>query len=323
MTWQLPAMAGAGALIGFGVWSLLSPPGDAPSLAARRAGAARRFVAGPGGARVAAAVAAGVTILVVTRWVAVAAAVAGVVIAWPRLFGAAAEQRVVITRLESLAAWVESLRDVIASGRALPEALPAASARPYPGLEQAMADVVSRMSAHEPLERVLRRLADDIDDAVADRAIAALVLNARVQGRRLQTVLTGLAASTRREVDARRQVEAERRRLRRGVQIIMVAVVVMSVAMATSMQGFSAAYSSATGQVVLAVVVALFLGGLMYLRSLSTHTTPQRFLVQTHPKAPGAHLAARYALPTSAPHPRPQPHARPGSEPTRAQGVAR
>lgn len=306
MTWQPAALTTAGALVGFGLWSLLSPGaaraaggGQGPSVLDR----ALRGLSGPDGVRILVAVAAGVGLLLVTRWVAVAVGVGGVIAVWPKLFGAAAEQRVVIARLESLAAWVESLRDIIATGRALPEALPAASCRPYPELDRAMADVVSRMGAHEPMESVLRRMADDVDDPVADRVIAALILNARVQGRALRTVLTGLAISTRREVDTRRQVEAERRKVRRGTQIVLIAVVVMAVAMSAAMPNYSEAYKTLTGQVVLGVVVSLFLGGLAWMRTLSRHRTPERFLVQTQPAVPGVHLAACYVLPTT-PRPR-------------------
>lgn len=276
-----PAVLAALAGLGFGAGVLLlayavTPVGrDAGPGALDRA---RAWAAGRGGRQLLAAAAAGGVVLVATRWVVLAAAAAAMVAAWPRLFGAAAEQRRAIARLEGLAAWVEALRDTIATGSALPEAIPAASQRAHPAVARPLADVTSRMRAREPLERVLRRLADDLDDPVADQAISALLLNARIQGRQLRTVLTGLAASTRRQVDARRQVEADRRSVRRGVQIIMVVTAGITVGMAVFARDYAAPYGTAAGQLVLLAVVALFAAGFAWMRRLATYRTAGRFL---------------------------------------------
>jgi len=288
VTWQQVVATLAGIGGGAGLWLLLTPaadcgPATSPTLWQR----ARVFADGPGGLRVLGSAAAGVVVLVATRWVAVAVAVTLVVAAWPRLFGAAAEQRATIARLESLASWVEALRDTIASGRALPEAIPAASARATPALARPLQNVVSRMGQREPIEQVLRRLADDIADPVADQAIAALILNVRAQGRQLRTVLTALATSTRREVETRRAVEAERRSMRRGVQIIMAVTVAITVGMAVFSRDYAAPYSTLTGQLVLVLVVAEFVAGFAWMRRLSTYATPARFL-HAHHTAPDA-----------------------------------
>lgn len=278
MTWGLAVAVLAGAGIGAGLWVGFTPARqrtpDRPSPVDR----ARSWLAGPGGLRILAGVGAGVAVLVLTRWVPVAAAVSAAVIAWPALFGAAAEQRVKIARLEALAAWIEALRDTIATSRGLPEALPAASARAQSALAGPLQEVVVRMGAREPVETVLHRLADDIDDPIADAALAALILNYRTQGRELKTALTGLAAATRREVETRRTVEAERRSTSRAVTVVMVTTVAMTLAMAVLMREYAAPYSTLTGQLVLTVVVALFAAGFAVIRRLSRYTTPDRFL---------------------------------------------
>lgn len=278
MSWGLAVAALAGAGVGTGLWVALTPtlvraPGHR-SVAAR----ARATLSGPAGLRILGGILAGLLVLTLTRWVSIAVALTAVVIAWPALFGAAAEQRATIARLEALAAWIEGLRDTIATGRALPEALPAASERANPALAGPLRQVVVRMGAREPVEQVLRRLADDIDDPIADQAIGALILNHRAQGRQLRVVLTGLAASTRREVEARRKVEAERRTTRRGVTIVMVVTVVMAVAMAVGARDYAAPYTTFAGQVVLAVVVGLFAAGFAVIRRMSRYVTADRFL---------------------------------------------
>lgn len=286
MSWGLAVAALVGAGVGTGLWVALTPtPVQAPghrSVAAR----ARAALSGPAGLRILGGVLSGLLVLALTRWVPIAAALTAVVIAWPALFGAAAEQRATIARLEALAAWIEGLRDTIATGRALPEALPAASVRANPALAGPLRQVVVRMGAREPVEQVLHRLADDIDDPIADQAIGALILNHRAQGRQLRVVLTGLAASTRREVEARRKVEAERRTTRRGVTIVMVVTVVMAVAMAVGARDYAAPYTTFAGQVVLAVVVGLFAAGFAVIRRMSRYVTADRFLGTGHAGAP-------------------------------------
>lgn len=285
VTWQLAVAVLAGTGVGAGLWLLVSP---APARTARAGPWTRLRVtlSGRTGARVAAGLAVGLAVLVLTRWVPVAVAAAGAVIAWPMLFGAAAEQRATIQRLEALAAWVEGLRDAIATSRGLPEALPAASARAHPALAAPLQELSARIAAREPIEAVLRRLADDLDDPIADQTVAALILNYRAQGRELKTALTTLAAATRREVEARRSVESDRRSTRRAVALIMIATVTVMVAMAVFVRDYAAPYATPTGQLVLTLVVALFGAGFAVIRTLSRYTTPDRFLTSHHADGP-------------------------------------
>lgn len=286
MTWQLAAAVIAGTGIGAGLWLLVSP---APAARTARAGPwtrLRETFSGRSGARIAVGVAVGLVVLLLTRWVPVAVAAAGAVIAWPVLFGAAAEQRATIQRLEALAGWVEGLRDAIATSRGLPEALPAASVRAHPALAGPLQQLTARIAAREPIETVLRRLADDLDDPIADQTVAALILNYRAQGRELKTALTTLAAATRREVEARRTVESDRRSTRRAVALIMTATVAVMVAMAVFVRDYAAPYATPSGQLVLVLVVGLLAAGFAVIRTLSRYTTPDRFLTSHHPTNP-------------------------------------
>lgn len=277
--WEAAAAALAGAAAGGGLWLLLAAatghlPGWPPAALARwRAGATSAV-----GRRLLAAAAAGAAVLALTRWVAVAAAVGLVVAAWPRLFGAAGEQRRVVERLEALAGWVEALRDTIGGGLALPEAIPLTAAAAPPAIRPPLDNLVFRMKVREPLDRALLALADDLDDPVADQAVAALALNARAQGRALKSVLTALAASTRAQVEMRRAVDAERRSTRRALQIIMGVTAVVVVGLAVFNRDYVAPFATPAGQVVLAVDVAIFVLAFAWLRQLATFVAPTRFL---------------------------------------------
>ncbi len=274
--WQLPAAILAGGACGLGlVLFVLALRGHDLTASSTQPRRQLRSLLRP---RFLAAVGVGLAVLLVTRWVAVAAAVAAVVAAWPVLFGAAAETKATITRLEAVAAWVESMRDVIVRGQALPEAIRSTATRVQPVLARPMQDLLARMDAREPLDRALLLLADDIADPIADRAMHALALNATVQGRRLAAVLATLASATRRQVEVRREVDAKRRSIRRSARIVMVVVAALVVGMAVLRREFVEPYSTVTGQLVLVVVVACFLGGFAWLRRLSRFQAPARFL---------------------------------------------
>ncbi len=221
---------------------------------------------------------AALVVAVVTRWVAVALAACALVFVYDRVFGGTRRNRLAIARLEALAAWTESLRDLIATGLALPEALPATVGAANPLIRPQLAALAERLSAREPLEAALHAFADDVGDTGADLVVAALLLNSRAQGRALHTVLSSLARSARSELAVRRSVEAERRSTRRAVQFVVAVTVVTALGLAVLNPTYVAPYRSATGQMVLAVVVGIFTLGFAWLSRLSALPTPDRFL---------------------------------------------
>ena len=228
--------------------------------------------------RIVAAVVAGAIVLAVTRWVAAAVAVAVLVAVYDRVFGGAARTRSSLARLEALAGWTESLRDMVATGVALPEALVASVDAASPLIRPQLVMLADRLAAREPLEEALRALAADLDDAGADLTVAALVINARAQGRALESVLSALARSARGELSVRRVVVAERRSTRRAVQFVVATTVVTALGLAVFNPGYVAPYRTMTGQLVLAVVVGIFTVGFAWLSRLSAMPAPARFL---------------------------------------------
>lgn len=228
--------------------------------------------------RVIAGVTAALLVAVITRWVAVAVAAGVLVFVYDRVFGGTKRNRLAIARLEALAAWTESLRDLIATGLALPEALPATVAAANPLIRPQLTALAERLSAREPLEASLQGFADEVGDAGADLVVAALLLNSRAQGRALHTVLSSLARSARSELAVRRSVEAERRSTRRAVQFVVAVTVVTALGLAVLNPTYVAPYRSVAGQLVLAVVVGIFALGFTWLSRLSALPAPDRFL---------------------------------------------
>jgi Flp pilus assembly protein TadB len=229
------------------------------------------------GVRGAVAVLAGVLALMFTGWVVAALGVAVLAFSWRGLSGAAGERRA-LTRLEALATWTESLRDTIAGAVGLEQAIPASLRVAAPVLADPLARLVDRLHVRVPMADALLAFADDLADPGADLIIAALIINARLRGPGLRHLLGSLSASVREELDMRRKVYAERRATRRSVQIVIGVSVGMAICLAALDHAFLAPYDGTTGQLVLAVVAAIYAAGIVWLRRLARFEAPQRLL---------------------------------------------
>lgn len=234
--------------------------------------------------RIGVGVAAAVFVLVLTRWVAAAIALGLVAGNWQRLFGGTRAARASIGRLEALAGWTESLRDLVATGAALPEALTASLPAAAPSLAVPLAGLVDRLRSRESLEAALHAFAAELDDVSADLVVAALLLNSRAQGRQLHAVLSALARSARQELAMRRAVEAERRSTRRGVRIVLLVTIGMALGLQLLNPTYVAPYRTSVGQLVLAVVVTVFGCGFLWLQRLARIPVASRFLANDNPR---------------------------------------
>ena len=228
--------------------------------------------------RLAAGTAAGVAVLLLTRWPAAGLAAVSLTILWPRVFGGATAGRRELARIEALATWTESLRDTAAAAAGLEQAIPATVSSAPQVLRRPLRDLSSRLAGRVPLPEALARFADDLNDPAGDMVVAALSLNARQRAGGLQRLLTALAVSARAELEVRRKVEHERRALRRQAQRIAGMVVGFVVLQAIFARGWVAPYGTPTGQLALTGFIAVFLAAFMRMRSLAEPPSPVRFL---------------------------------------------
>jgi Flp pilus assembly protein TadB len=222
----------------------------------------------------------GLLVLVVTRWLVLAAALGLLAALADRFFGGTGEERRAIERLEALATWTEALRDTIAGAVGLEQAIPATAINAAPAIKPGLNLLVDRLRIREPLPSALMRFADDLNDPSADLIIAALVLNARLRGPGLREVLSALADSAREELDVRRKVAAERRSTRRSVQVVVAITLLVAAALVLFNPTYVAPYTSFIGQFVLFIVIALYALGLVWLRKLAKIEVPERFLIR-------------------------------------------
>lgn len=227
------------------------------------------------------ALAAGLGVLVLTRWPVASAAAVLLVLGWPALFGGARAERVAMSRIEGLAAWTESLRDTIAGAVGLEQAIPATVHAASPAIQQQLQMLVDRLRVRVALPTALQRLADDLDDPSGDLIVAALILNSRLRGPGLRQVLTSLSEAARAELDMRQRVAAGRSSTRRSSLIVSVFSVVVILGLTVLNRDYVEPYGTPTGQLVLAGVCALFAAGFLWMRRLAGVDLPERFLVAT------------------------------------------
>ena len=268
----------AGALGGCGLLLLVTAVrGRPPAPPGRRSTRLRRQLREIAGTRGALALLAGALTVAATRWIVAGIGLALLVLAWRTLGGAAGERRAMV-RLEALATWTESLRDTIAGAVGLEQAIPSSLRVAAPSLRDPLARLVDRLHTRVPMPDALRGLADDLDDPSADLIIGALIINARLRGPGLRDLLGALATAVREELDVRRKVSAERRLTRRSAQIVVLVSVGLALGLAVLNPGYVHVYDSPLGQLVLAVVVALYAAGFMWMRRLATFEAPERLL---------------------------------------------
>jgi Flp pilus assembly protein TadB len=184
---------------------------------------------------------------------------------------------VTLARLDALATWVESIRDLLLAGEQTLGAV-AASSRSCPG---AIRPPVRRLAAalgRRDAEEALRRFAAEVDDPVADLVAVGLLIAIR-RGARTAAVLGALAEQTRFLAERRRLVEAERAPARREVRILtgLMSALFAAVLLAGRTTLLDA-YDTPTGQVVLVVAILSFAGLVARTQTLSRFPAPNRFL---------------------------------------------
>lgn len=233
--------------------------------------------------RTAASVVVAVILLIVTGWL-LPAAVAGLA-TWIVSGGylrAGTPTPVTLARLDGLASWVESVRDLLLAGEQTMGAI-AASARSCPSaIRPAVRRLAAALGRRDP-EQALRRFAAEIDDPVADLVAVGLLIAIR-RGARTTAVLSALAEQTRFLAERRRLVEAERAPARREVRLLTSLMsALLAALLLAGRSSFLDAYDTPTGQVVLVVAILSFAGLVARTQTLSRFPSPGRFLAAEAP----------------------------------------
>jgi Flp pilus assembly protein TadB len=268
----LAGLAGGLAIAGVALLVLeLTRPAPPPGTPRRRFTIGRQT-----GQRMLTALAVGLATLAITRWpVAMIAAVLAVLYL-PRITSSRATQRRA-AMLEGLEQWTRRLSDMLTASRGLEDALEASARQAPAAIEPAVTALARRLAARVAAETALRAFAADIGDPAGDRIAAALIIATGRRGGAVRDVLNSLAAILARDVAARREIEADRAQHRTTVKWLTLFVLGFTV-FAMLNRTYSAPFGTVPGQIVMALVVALYAGGLGWLHHLGSMPAPGRFL---------------------------------------------
>ena len=198
-------------------------------------------------------------------------AVAGI----PALFADSGERQ--IRRLEAMEEWTRSLSGVLTVGVGLEQAILATLRSTPPAIRTEVSTLTARLRSGWPTNDALRAFADDLDDATGDQIAASLILGSTRRGAGLASVLNGLAETVADDVRIRRSIEADRAKPRSTARWIT--VITLGVLGLLALNGsYISPYGTPLGQLILGVLLASYLAGLMWLRSMTQGQPLPRFL---------------------------------------------
>lgn len=228
---------------------------------------------------VVAAVIAGSLALLLSGWVAagVAGAVGGYVAtrSWLRRGATSGDEQ---QRITALASWCEQLRDLLSAEHGIVGTIAATSRTCPEPIRDEVTRLATRLSRQRPANAV-RQFADELDDPSGD-LVASVLLMAMSRSSRTSELLSELAVTIRDRAAMRLRVEADRAGQRSEARFVVAfsATVIVGALVFGRNSDFLDAYDDATGQLVLAVVFAMFAYGGWWMAHLTRFDRPARFL---------------------------------------------
>jgi Flp pilus assembly protein TadB len=195
----------------------------------------------------------------------------------PWLFHVGRAERAAIARIEAVGEWARRLKDVSMIGTGLQQAIVASAGTAPAGIAEEVRDLAARIQAGVDPGHALLLFADDIADGVCDQVVAALSLHLRDRGDRLGEVLTSIASAASAEAATRREVDAKRTQSRFAVRFLTAATVA-TLGYGVIRPSYMRPYATPGGQVVMALLGAVFVAILLWVRSMSRPERSIRFL---------------------------------------------
>lgn len=211
-----------------------------------------------------------------TGWLLMVLVVPAAVLGLPKLLSEPPRREIEL--LEALDRWVRTMAATMASGKSILDSLRLSTRQAPAQLQEPLVTLVRRLDDRWTPTQALRALADDLDSPDADAVIASLILATDRGGGGASTTLNALADSIQSRLAAMREIDAERSKPRVVVrQVTMVTSTVLVAAMLFS-RDFFEPFSTPTGQAILAVLIAAYVGSLVALRQMTLPRRRERIL---------------------------------------------
>ncbi len=195
--------------------------------------------------------------LVATRWPVAAGYLAFGGASLPILLQSKRKRRAAVEKVEAIATWTESLRDIMATGAGLRETL-RGSARVAPEPIRSEIRRLSFRLQHESIDAALSKLALDLSHPTADIVVASLLLATRWQAGGISDVLSSVARSARDAAAMKQRIEASRERTYTQCRIVAGTSITFILLLVVFRREFLTPYDSFGGQIAQAVIGGLF-----------------------------------------------------------------
>lgn len=223
----------------------------------------------------------GVAVWLVTGWpVAGLAAAAG---GWlvPRTIAQSRQQKRDHAMLDATRMWLLQLRTILQAGTGLEKALreTASSARPDSPITPPLRRMADRLGWMAPAD-ALERFAAEVDNHVADTAIAVLTSAMTRSSKGVAPALVGLSKWAEEDLRTLREVETSYKTLHLTRRIILAVFGFMAAWLAVTSPDLVAPYGTLLGQIVLLAIGGLAGLALWLMIRWSTLAKPERFYRQ-------------------------------------------
>jgi tight adherence protein B len=228
--------------------------------------------------RIAMSVGTAVLVGAVTGWP-VAALLAGAgAFLLPKVLGGTKHRSRLVARTEAVAGWTEMLRDTLSAAAGLEQAITAtAEVSPVPIRPEVMALATALES--ERLVPALRDFANKLADPTGDLVVAALVLAAGHEARKLSDLLGSLAGAARDQAAMQLRIDAGRARIRTSTNVVIGSTLFIAVGLLVLNRSYLQPFGTPLGQAVLAIIGGVFGFSFWWLERMGRPRRPERFLV--------------------------------------------
>lgn len=190
-----------------------------------------------------------------------------------------------IVRLEALAEWMQQLAGVHESGGTLDSAITASATRAPQAIRPQVRLLAARLRVGANPSQAYRQFADAFADGAVDNAVMLFLTHAMDHGPGLSRALQSMASLTEQEAISLRSLDAKRAQVRTGTRWVSVISLAIAVYILTN-PSWGGIYRTASGQLVMLVLGAMFGGALVGMRKLA-RSRPAPRLLAALPSAAG------------------------------------
>jgi Flp pilus assembly protein TadB len=131
---------------------------------------------------------------------------------------------------------------------------------------------------HEPLDRVLGGLADDLDHPLGDLVVTALRLTSTTGGSNVREVLSSLATAAYAEAESQRRIGVAREKPRAAMKYSAIIICGFVVLLTIFSRRYLEPYGSPLGQIVLLFVALYWTAGFWWMNRMGRTDPVERYL---------------------------------------------